>query len=106
MCRGLLEGFGTTWVSFFVKSYVSLGVVFGVGRDIDSVDFSDAGRFFNTESMTSGGMMMGTCLGLRLLKPASLVSAKGSEVYVEGFECIDGGVSVGLEAEAKYLAKN
>ena len=61
-----------TRVSFFAKSYVSLGVVFGVGSKIDSVDFSEAGKSLRTESMTFGGMIMGTCLGLRLLKPASL----------------------------------
>ncbi len=67
--RGM--GFGTSKASDFVKSYVSLGVARGVGSEIGSEYFSDVGNSFRTASITLGGMIMGTCLGLRLLKPAS-----------------------------------
>lgn len=71
ICRGLRGALGDSRVSSFSKSYVSLSVARGVGGDGDSGWMGDGGRSFNTESMTAGGMTIGTCLGLCLLKPAS-----------------------------------
>ena len=49
--------------------------------------------------------MMGTCLGRRLLKPASWGKAIGSEVEVEDSDGTDDDCSEYLEAGAKRLAK-
>ncbi len=84
--RGRDMGLVTTGVSSFVKSYVSLGVALGVGIATGSEYFADGGRSLKTESMMFGGMTIGTCLGLRLLKPASGGKATASEVDVEESE--------------------
>lgn len=72
---GRRMGLGVSKDSSFVKSKVSLGVASGAGSKIGSEYLSDAGKSFKTASMTLGGMMIGTCLGLRLLKPPSYEDA-------------------------------
>lgn len=89
ICLDRDEDCVTTGVSSFVKSYVNLRVVFGVGNEIGPGGCDEDDRSFKTEWITVGAMMIGTCLGLRLLKPASWAVADEGEVCAMEANCSD-----------------
>ena len=70
ICRGLLY-FAVTSGSSLCKSYVSLGLVREIVCGYGVMGSFMVGLCFKTEPMTLGGMTIGTCRGLRLLKPGS-----------------------------------
>ena len=78
ICLGRSPGqiLGVSRCSSFVKSNVSLGIWRGGDSATDFEDFDDAGNSFKTESIISGDIMIGTCLGFRLLKPASFMECR------------------------------
>ncbi len=75
ICRWRRSGFEhTSCLSSFSKSYVYRKL----GPDPHSIDDGgEGGSPFLIEPLAYGIMLMGTCLGLRLEKPASLVEPYG-----------------------------